>query len=543
MAELSRFWNGTALGDAAVEAPYDAPTEFAGVMMAMTAAQAVTDKGGIWIDDLNDFSISTAGANNQTVASGRGQVYGNWYSNDAPISFTIATPGASTRVDRLVLRKDWAAQTVRMVKIAGVEGAGAPALVQSAGTTWDVPLYQVSITTGGVMTVTDQRVVLQGLAGAGVTVAPAGGLITYAVANSTSNVGFTVSNTTDAGASHAYIESKVGGVTSTGDPQFRWTIPGGTSWYAGVDNSASDAFIIGTGTAVGTTGFLQIATGGTVLIGVGPSDAANSLTVRSDSGNGITTGTTQRGASIIAKTTSGATTAGIGIYTSVHTEAASFTQTNAYGLYVDNASKGAGSTIGTASGVTIASQTAGGTSNFGLFVNAPSGGSAHNVGIFVDGSIRITTNQTANQFFTASSGAATTTMYIGNASINVTSDVRLKRAIADTKTDWLEVLSRVRVRDFGWNDPSDTNTFGKNARGRYTGLIAQEVIVDAPELRYTINAPDIRCKACRQGAVCITHDSYWGLDLQHFTGPIIDALQRLQRENAALKERITVLGG
>lgn len=96
-------------------------------------------------------------------------VYGGWYDSDANISVAIPTPAGATRVDRIVLRKDWAGQTIRLTRIAGVEGAGAPALgagtppyTQSAGVTWDVPLYQVSITTGGVITTVDDR---EGLAG------------------------------------------------------------------------------------------------------------------------------------------------------------------------------------------------------------------------------------------------------------------------------------------------------------------------------------------------------------------------------------------
>jgi len=78
-------------------------------------------------------------------------------------------------------------------------------------------------------------------------------------ANSTNNTALTVQNTSNAAAaSHSYINVAVGGTTSTGDPHVRLTIPGGTSWYMGTDNSASDAFIIGTGTAVGTNPALTI---------------------------------------------------------------------------------------------------------------------------------------------------------------------------------------------------------------------------------------------------------------------------------------------
>lgn len=176
MTETSRFWDGIATGDATT-APYDGPTEFATVMSAIAFCDAMTDKGGVWLDGLNDLSCSSPGANTQRIANGKGMVYGGWYSNDSNVDVTIATPSGSTRVDRIVLRKSWAAQTIRVTRIAGVEGAGAPSLVQTIGTTWDVPLHQVSITTGGVMTVIDQRTFIHGLAGAGALLS-SGGVLT-----------------------------------------------------------------------------------------------------------------------------------------------------------------------------------------------------------------------------------------------------------------------------------------------------------------------------------------------------------------------------
>lgn len=156
MTERSRFWDGVATGDA-TEAPYDAPTEFAAVLRSLSGAASVTTNlGGVFDAELNELAV-TGATSPVSVASGRALAYGNWYESDAAVNVAIPTPAASTRIDRIVLRKDWTAQTVRITRIAGVEGGAAPALVQIAGTTWDTPLAQASITTGGAITLTDQR--------------------------------------------------------------------------------------------------------------------------------------------------------------------------------------------------------------------------------------------------------------------------------------------------------------------------------------------------------------------------------------------------
>jgi hypothetical protein len=161
MTERSRPWDGTIVGDA-FEAPYDAATEFARVLRALVpAAEQSAHKGGV-VNGASGFSDygATSGANQVTIASGIGFVQGTWHESDANVVFAIATPVTATRVDRIVLRKSWASQTIRLTRIAGTEGAGVPLMTQIFGTTWDVPLHQVSITTASIITITDERVSL-----------------------------------------------------------------------------------------------------------------------------------------------------------------------------------------------------------------------------------------------------------------------------------------------------------------------------------------------------------------------------------------------
>jgi len=149
MAQRSRFWDGTSVGDAVV-APYDAGTEFSEVMTAVAGLASDPNKGGL----VSSISVSMFAPGTMRIGAFEALVYGAWYQNDANVDFVVATPAAATRIDTVVLRKDWAAQTVRMFVLPGTEGGSAPPLVQTPGVTWDVPIASLSTTTGGVTTIT-----------------------------------------------------------------------------------------------------------------------------------------------------------------------------------------------------------------------------------------------------------------------------------------------------------------------------------------------------------------------------------------------------
>lgn len=107
--------------------------------------------------------LVTAGANGShsaTVAAGRAWVYGFPYWNSTPVTVTLDAEEANPRIDRIVLRASWAAQTVRITAIKGTAAASptAPALTQTADTTWDIPLAQVRLNADGTIVVTDERV-------------------------------------------------------------------------------------------------------------------------------------------------------------------------------------------------------------------------------------------------------------------------------------------------------------------------------------------------------------------------------------------------
>jgi hypothetical protein len=157
MTETSYPWAGEATGDAG---PYS-DDQWTDLYRALFTRDR-SSEGVLRPSDsegLDDLEVSGV-ASPVDVASGEAIVDGKFYMNDDVVEVAIPTPTANPRIDRIVLRKDWTSQTVRVTRIEGTESAtpSAPAITQTDGSAWDIPLAQVHITTGGVITVTDERV-------------------------------------------------------------------------------------------------------------------------------------------------------------------------------------------------------------------------------------------------------------------------------------------------------------------------------------------------------------------------------------------------
>ena len=220
-------------------------------------------------------------------------------------------------------------------------------------------------------------------------------------AGSTSNVSIRAYNTSNAAAaSHAIVEASVGGVTSTGDPQLRLTIPSGTSWYVGVDNSDSDIFEIGIGTAIGTTRRLLLdpRSSGTNITQASLEGAALTVTDgAANVGTGVNvngrtfthSGTTQvtaleamfsvggltinqSGGAITVNKATGHSSVGPGAGVSV-----TLTHSSGYRVLTGGAAVNV-------SGLYVEAQTAGTTSNYGIYVEDITSGVA-DYGVYIAG--------------------------------------------------------------------------------------------------------------------------------------------------------------
>ena len=89
-----------------------------------------------------------------TVAPGSAMVDGLLYESTANENLTVATPAATTG-GHVILRADFAAQTVRLLAVRNTSGATAiPALTQTSETTFEIRLAEFQITSGGNITLT-----------------------------------------------------------------------------------------------------------------------------------------------------------------------------------------------------------------------------------------------------------------------------------------------------------------------------------------------------------------------------------------------------
>jgi len=137
---------------------------------------------GDGVDPIDGNKLAVTGtASPLSMATGRAQVAGFHYWNDAALNLTVPTPTTGTTGGRVVLRAEWAGAseaTVRAaVKMSADGTATMPALTQTVLTTYEIGIASFTITTAGVITVTDTRVtrpLIGELPDASVTAAKAG---------------------------------------------------------------------------------------------------------------------------------------------------------------------------------------------------------------------------------------------------------------------------------------------------------------------------------------------------------------------------------
>lgn len=154
MTQTSYFWNGTT-GDASA-APWN-EDEFSDILRMLFLYEE--DSEGIIGGYGNMLTVSNPVGTTIRVGTGAALVYSRFYENTANLDFVRSAPGSNTDWYRWVIRVNWSAKTVRSTFIGpnNAVGPSYPALTRTYGVTWEIPLADVSITSGGVVTITDQR--------------------------------------------------------------------------------------------------------------------------------------------------------------------------------------------------------------------------------------------------------------------------------------------------------------------------------------------------------------------------------------------------
>lgn len=156
MAESSIFWTTGSTGDGATT--YTQTQLFNWLRRTFTTT-ATTQ--GVMRGYGGELAV-TGTSSPIAIASGAASVYGIPYESTASENKTITTPSVGTTGFRVVLRANWTAQTVRITVLVNTDGvSAAPAVTQTPGTTYDISLATGTITTGGVIALTDARDFIQ----------------------------------------------------------------------------------------------------------------------------------------------------------------------------------------------------------------------------------------------------------------------------------------------------------------------------------------------------------------------------------------------
>lgn len=152
--EKSAFWTTNGTGDGA-SGGYTATEFYDFIRRLLITDQEATQ--GVLRGVLNELAV-TGSSSPLSLASGCAIVHGLYYENSAALNLTVTTPVVGTTGGRVNLKVDWTAQTVRAVVQLNTDGtATIPSLVQTAGSEWNLPLYTFTVTTAGVITLTDVR--------------------------------------------------------------------------------------------------------------------------------------------------------------------------------------------------------------------------------------------------------------------------------------------------------------------------------------------------------------------------------------------------
>lgn len=155
MTEYSIPQQGIAVGDAA-RAPYDADEWSLDYSASLTGFGSRANYGvlrGLFVPSavrLFSLDVIAVGGAVVEMQPGSGLVRGTVYVNDAPLSLTVqANVSGNPRIDTVIIRKDYTAQTIRALILQGTPAVSpVPATLTQSAAQWEIPLADIAVANG-----------------------------------------------------------------------------------------------------------------------------------------------------------------------------------------------------------------------------------------------------------------------------------------------------------------------------------------------------------------------------------------------------------
>lgn len=153
MTETSRPWNGVVMGDAGPYSDAQWQTLYKAIIGfgAGRADNGVFLMSGTTPNDGLKVQAQAGPTSSVDVLLGAALVQGIAYLSSATVAFTpAANASGNPRIDTIILRADYALQTVRLALLQGTPAASpvAATLTQSAGIMWEIPLADILLASG-----------------------------------------------------------------------------------------------------------------------------------------------------------------------------------------------------------------------------------------------------------------------------------------------------------------------------------------------------------------------------------------------------------
>ena len=127
---------------------------------------------------------------------------------------------------------------------------------------------------------------------------------------------------------------------------------------------------------------------------------------------------------------------------------------------------------------------------------------------------------------TSGTGSGSTTLYIGNESIDTSvSDIRAKENIKPAKIKAIKMINKLKIKEFDWKEGVASD---RRAKGKGVGLIAQDIFNLIPQIVRKPKEENL--------------DSFWAIEYSLLVPYLIKAMQEITKRHIKLLKLIKKWG-